>query len=98
LFELLRRSPFSHTFVCKDSYYFEIKEHFCNFQYIFFPYLCHQRWRNYSVSAKKRMDSFVLRSTFRISAIKDGEITPSRQKKRMDSFVLRSTFRNFGPE
>ena len=27
------------------------------------------------------MDSFVLRSTFRNSAIKDGEITPSRQKK-----------------
>ncbi len=27
--------------------------------------LCHQRWRNYSVSAKKRINSFVLLSTFR---------------------------------
>ena len=44
------------------------------------------------------MDSFVLRSTFRISAIKDGEITPSRQKKEWILLFLRSTFRNFGPE
>ena len=27
-------------------------------------YLCHQRWRTYSVSAKKRINSFVLLSTF----------------------------------
>ena len=32
---------------------------------------------------------------FRNFAIKDGELTPSRQKKRKNSFVLLSTFRNF---
>jgi len=32
---------------------------------------------------------------FRNFAIKDGEITPSRQKKETSFFVLPSTFRNF---
>ena len=31
-------------------------------------------------------------------AIKDGEITPSRQKKKRFFFVLLSTFRNFAAE
>jgi len=44
---------------------------------------------------KIRKNFFVLRSTFRSFAIKDGENTPSRQKKEMNFFVLRSTFRIF---
>ena len=35
---------------------------------------------------------------FRNFAIKDGEITPSRQKKETSFFVLLSTFRNFASE
>ena len=41
------------------------------------------------------MSFFVLLSIFRNSAIKDGELTPSRQKKEMSFFVLLSIFRNF---
>ena len=43
----------------------------------------------------KKKSFFVLLSIFRNSAIKDGELTPSRQKKEMSFFVLLSIFRNF---
>ena len=41
---------------------------------------------------------FAFRSICTIFAIKDGEITPSRQKKKRVFFVLLSTFRNFADE
>jgi len=48
--------------------------------------------RNYSVSAKKGKSFFVLHSTFRNFAIKDGEITPSRQKKKRVSLFCTRLF------
>ena len=44
------------------------------------------------------MNSFVLLSTFRNFAIKDGEIYSVSAKKEFNSFDLLSTFRNFEPE
>ena len=44
---------------------------------------------------KNKWIYFVLLSFFRNFAIKDGELTPSRQKKETSFFVLCSTFRNF---
>ena len=41
------------------------------------------------------MNSFVLLSTFRNFAIKDGEIYSVSAKKELNSFDLLSTFRNF---
>ena len=57
-----------------------------------------KRRQFYYVSAKKRMNSFVLLSTFRNFAIKDGEIYSVSAKKELNSFDLLSTFRNFEPE
>jgi hypothetical protein len=38
---------------------------FCLSVSTLFSYLCHQRWRTYSISAKKETSFFVLRSIFR---------------------------------
>ncbi len=57
----------------------------------FYLYLC-DRVAKLLRLGKKRINSFVLLSTFRNSAIKDGELTLSRQKKKQVSLFCSRFF------